>query len=459
MSNTLSRDELEDAILEELLTYLQSGNLNTEVVTDAIVPTELGISEWERLQRLHFCLAPPIVEFCESVWDDLRGVKTVTDRERNEVRGAIQGQVDWGQTIQTRAETGFSDRSKFVCSAPVSEYDIPENCVLKRLLWEVERTADALRDIDQSWRRARWDDTALDRFQRRYRRNIHLSRMPAGEDCRITGRDLTVARQARTEMYRTAARWLAVLQKLRDEEYTDLDVQRILSDSLVLPATDARLLELYTTFQVISALQEVVPKLSLQPIESGESPVAQLADEENLIWLNVYHDQTGDLMFHEPLPEGVESRLPADPSYFRDHVASQIAYKQAAGRMSDSSPRLALYSGRPDVVVEVRTSRDDDPTAVILGEVKQTARQNTFREGLKELIGYWHHGRAAQERLASPEGPVTLGFVATNGLESRRSAGPCFHIDVGESFQQLLEPLLRLDLLPQQEAAHCVSAR
>ena len=459
MSNALSRDELEDAILEELLTYLQSGNLNTEVVTDAIVSTELGISEWERLQRLHFCLAPPIVEFCESVWDDLRGVKTVTDRERNEIRGAIQGQIDWGQTIQTRAETGFSDRSKFVCSAPVSEYDIPENRVLKRLLWEVERTADVLRDIDQPWRRTRWDDTELDRLQRRYRRNINISRMPPGEDCRMTGRDLTAARQARTEMYRTAARWLAVLQKLRDEEYADPDVQTILSDSLVLPATDARLLELYTTFQVIEALQEVVPKLSLQPIESGESPVAKLADEEDSIWLNVYHDQTGNLTFHEPLPEGVESRLPADPSYFRDHVASQVAYKQAVGRMSDSSPRLALYNGRPDVVVEIRTSRDDDPIAVILGEVKQTARQNTFREGLKELIGYWHHGRAAQERLASPEGPVTLGFVTTNGLESRRSAGPCFHIDVGASFQQLLEPLLRLDLLPQQESAHSVSAR
>lgn len=453
MSSGLSREQLEDAILEELLTYLQSGNLNTDVVTNAIVPSQIGISDWERLQRLHFCLAPPVVEYCESVWDDLRGVKTVTDRERNKIRGAIQGQVDWGQTIQTRAETGFSDRSTFVCSAPVSEYDIPENRVLKRLLWEVERTVDALRDIDQSWRHERWDDTALDRFQRRYRRNVHLSRMPDGEDCTVTGRDLTAARQARTAMYRTASRWLSVLQKMRHEEYSDPDVQAVLSNSLVLPTTDARLLELYTTFKVVETLKTVLPGLTLQPIESGDEPVARLADGETSVWIDVYHDQTGNLSFYEPLPEGIESLLPSDPSYFRDHVASQTAYKRVADRMGDSSPRLALYSGRPDIVVEIRTSRDDQPAAVLLGEVKHTARQETFREGLKELIGYWHHGRTKQTRLASPEGPVTLGFVATNGVESRQAAGPCFHVDVGDSFQQAIEPLLQLGILPRPGAS------
>ncbi|MBV0926241.1 hypothetical protein KTS45_18700 [Halomicroarcula limicola] len=448
MSGGFSRDELADAVLAELLTYLQSGSLNTDVITDAIVPSELEISEWERLQRVHFCLAPQISEFCTSIWDDLRGIKTVTDRERNKTRGAVEGQVDWGQTIQTRAETGFSDRSTFVCSAPVSEYDIPENRVLKRLLWEVERTVDTLRDVDQPWRYEPWNETDLDRFQRRYRRNIHLSRMPDGEACTVTGRDFTAARQARTAMYRTAARWLSVLQKMRREEYADPDVQAVLSHSLVLPATDARLLELFTTFKLVKALQEIVPGLTLQPIESGDSPVARLANDETAVWIDVYHDQTGTLSFHEPLPDGVESSLPADPGYFRDYVASQTAYKRVAGRMSDSSPRLALYRGRPDIVVEIRTSQDSQPTAVLLGEVKQTTRQETFREGLKELIEYWHHGQSANRRLASPGEPVTLGFVTTNGLGARQSAGPCFHVDAAGSFQQVLETLFARSIFP-----------
>lgn len=284
----------------------------------------------------------------------------------------------------------------------------------------MDRTVETLRDIEQSWRRTRWEDTDLDRFQRRFRRNVHLNRMPDVEECNVTDRDITAARQARTDMYRTAARWLAVLRKLRDEEYQDPDVQAVLSDSLVLPATDARLLELYTTFQVIYALKEVAPRLSLRPIGSGESPVAKLADEENSIWIDVFYDQTGSLTFHEPFPPGIEEKLPSYPSYFRDHVTSQRTFKRVASRMSDTSPNLSLYSGRPDIVVEVRARREGNPTAVLIGEVKQTARQGTFREGLRELIGYWHHGKTDQYRLSASEGPVMLGFVATNGVESQR---------------------------------------
>ena len=57
------------------------------------------------------------------------------------------------------------DQSRYVCDTLYTEYDIPENPVLKRLLWQIHRTVtQELRDIDYGWRREYWSDEQIERI-------------------------------------------------------------------------------------------------------------------------------------------------------------------------------------------------------------------------------------------------------------------------------------------------------
>lgn len=422
----LSREQLLETVRSELMTHLQSGTVNSEDVSASLDIEDLNIDDWGRLKRIHFCLDSDIVQFAQNIETEIRQIKTETQRDQVVLQGEVQGRINWGSTLRHRSQSGYTDRSQYVCETPYTEYDIAENRVLKRLLWQVYRTVDQdIAAINQEWRRNRWNDDDITDFRLFYTRNIHLSRMHAGESIRVSQRDLGTARQSRHQLYRRAARFLSQFRRLDNDELGSEETQRFLLETLVKPSRDATLFELYCGFGLIKQLRTLLPDLALQPIETGDSPFARFASDTMRV--EAFHDQTGALTFEEPLerPSGG-----ARSTFLSKYITAMEDFIKVAEALSETSPEPALYRGRPDFVVEFydQTDLSEIPKIVLLVEVKYSASSQTFRQGVEDLIKYWHFCQTDQRYLSNNPETTVLGLLLTDGAANNGSKPPIYHL-------------------------------
>ncbi|NHN41828.1 hypothetical protein G9C85_09320 [Halorubellus sp. JP-L1] len=409
------RDALIEDVHQELVTYLQAGTISERAVTQSLDFTGLDIAEFRRLKRIHFCLSADVREFVSKLQERLRRVKTANQRTREITRGEVRGGIDWQATTRARYQDGAGDRTRFACKTPYTEYDIPENLVLKQLLSTIHATVtDDIAGITQSWRHDYWPGERINTFDRLYARNVHLNRIRDADDITITPRMLTTARSSRHGLYREAHDLYRQLQRLLDGDYGDPDVAQVLSETLVAPNRVPRLFELYCVFRLLRALN--ASAFTLQPIDRQENTIAELSTDT--YHLDVYHDRTGSLSFHVPLSQidGVEADYVKRYRHAKEHT------HELHEEFLQQTPRQSLFNGRPDIVIECYpdTTRET-PTAVLLSEIKYSNRQQTFATGLDQLRQYMEFAQDNQSdtrQYLSDTDTEVSGLLITDGVET-----------------------------------------
>ncbi|WP_121821047.1 hypothetical protein [Halostella salina] len=424
----LAVDRLVGEVQDELVTFLQSGTIAEEDVVSTLDFTDLEIDDFARLKRIHFCLSDPVVDFVEKLPERVRSIKTANQRERVHTRGEIRGSIDWNQTTKLRHTDSYGDRTVFACESPYVEYDIPENLVLKRLLWVVHRTVEReLASFDYAWRREQWSDDQMREFRRLYSRNVHLNRIRDGTDIDPSARDLTAARTSRELLYTEAYDIYDTYRQLQSGQYDDPDVQSLLRETLVVPERLPRLFELFCVFKLIRLLSRLYPQLTLQVIEPGSAEVARL--ESETLRMEVYHDQQGNLQFHEPLDD-----IEAETPYFRRYQDVLETHVELMDVFLDRGAGQALYSGRPDIVVEVYEKETDTtlPRRVLLGEIKYTESEQTFARGLRELLEYTRFARIGDTYLHEAADVDVGGLLITDGVEAEDVEGGIRHLTASD---------------------------
>jgi hypothetical protein len=177
-------------------------------------------------------------------------------------------------------------------------------------------------------------------------------------------------------------------------------------------------------------------------IEPGSSAIARLENESHRI--EVYHDQQGNLRFHEGL-EGIEAETPFFKRY-QDVLETHVDLMRA---FLNRGAGMTLYSGRPDIVVEVYEKRADTklPTSVLLGEIKYTESEQTFASGLKELLEYTRFARIGDVYLQETPEVDVGGLLITDGVKTDEVDGTVRHVRAG----QLMERDGRLAEILEQE--------
>ncbi|MFC4540802.1 hypothetical protein ACFO5R_02525 [Halosolutus amylolyticus] len=423
MTRKLTADDLVDATTEELLTYLRTGALNTQALTHSLNYEGLDIEDWDRLKRIHFCLTDDVHNFITALPDRVRRIKTEHQREHLQTRGEIRGSINWGSTLRVQSETGYADRSQFVCNTPYTEYDIPENRVLKRLLWEIHRTVTKeLQSIEYEWRRENWTDDQLTQFTRLYKQNVHLNRITDGQSISVSGKDMNAARRSRLSIYSDAYDLYDKYQRLQSDTF-DPDITDLLAETLVIPTETPTLFELFCCFRIIRILDRRVPGFSLHPIDGQSNALAHLESDETRI--EIYHDSTGNLSFHEPLnPE----HRPTHPSFARYHDAL-TDYSNTLETLTGNSHDPVLYSGRPDLIIEIYdTTADDQLVSVLLGEIKHSNTTQTFKQGLEELLTYRQFANHDGYLIDDPDVTVTT-LLITNGVTTSGESSTVTHLD------------------------------
>jgi len=423
MTRSLAVEELVNATSEELGTYLRSGALNTNALTRSLDYEGLDIEDWERIKRIHFCLADDVHDFISALPDRVRRIKTEHQRENIHTQGEVRGSINWSATLRTRSETGYADRSRFICNAPYTEYDIAENRVLKRLLWHIHRTvADELQSVEYDWRHDFWTDDQLASFDRLYKQNVHLNRIKDGPTISVSGQDMTTARQSRLPLYTEAYDLYDTFQRLQAETL-DSDITELLADTLVVPSDTPTLFELFCCFRLIRILNRYNPGFSLKPIDGESSALAHLESDDTRI--EIHHDSTGNLSFHEPLDA---TRRPAHSQYARYHDAL-IDYSNTLESLTGGPHDPVLYSGRPDVIIEIYdTTSDERLVSTLLGEVKHSDATQTFKQGLEELLTYRRFATNNGYLIDNPDITLT-SLLITNGVTTSGTSDEVTHLN------------------------------
>jgi hypothetical protein len=424
MTRSLTATELVNATTEELSTYLRSGTLNTHALTNSLDYEGLDIDDWDRIKRIHFCLASTVHDFVTSPPDRVRRIKTEHQREDIHTQGEVRGSINWSATLRTRSETGYADRSRYVCNTPYTEYDIPENRVLKRLLWEIHRTVtNDLEAVEYDWRREYWTDDQLARFDRLYNQNVHLNRISDGQTISVSMQDMTTARRSRLELYADAYDLYDTYQRLEADTF-DPDVTDLLAETLIVPSATPTLFELFCCFRLIRILNHHTPGFSLQPIDGQSDALAHLESDNQRI--EIHHDSTGNLSFHEPL----DTTDRPTPQQFARYADALTDYSTTLETLTGDTNDPVLYSGRPDIIIEVyNTTPDEDLVAVLLGEVKYSNAAQTLKQGLEELLKYRRFATHDDGYLIDNSDVTVSTLLLTNGVTTSGTSDTVIHLN------------------------------
>jgi hypothetical protein len=104
-------------------------------------------------------------------------------------------------------------------------------------------------------------------------------------------------------------------------------------------------------------------RLVIRPVVDGVDERLESDDTR----IEIHHDSIGSLSFHEPL-DATHRR--AHAQYARYHDAL-LDYSDTLESFTGDSHDPVLYSGRPDIIIEIYdTSSDERLDAVVFGEIK-----------------------------------------------------------------------------------------
>jgi hypothetical protein len=376
-----SREELLQYISEDLIIYLKSGKLS---LNPFIRKLNLNIHNIHQLLKVHFLLQSDVREYILGLPERIRRFKTSTKSINSILFGEIRGQINWPKTLESRCNTNIKDKTIFLCDERNRYYSIKENLILKEFIKTLYRII--LFDIDYE-KLSRYDwfvrSDKIKRIIRNiYEKNIYLKRIEDAEGL-VTDRMIEDTVKSRNPLYSEAAKLLRLYRRLMNFDLYQDEVYRLLSNTFINIADDNTLFEFYWVFRLIkeNAISE-----KLYVIDEGNNKVASWEDE--VYFYDIYHNSTGsnELTF-QVLLEELEH---VDNEYAKRKVMSLKKAGEIVSALfgSESYDFKSIWSGRPDILVEVINKNTSKLEKLIIGEVKYTQNDSYVIQGLKELVEY-----------------------------------------------------------------------
>ena len=385
-SNKITAEAMLEEISDELIIYLKQGSIR---VDSFLKKVDLNINNFEQLLRIHFLLKEEVKEFIEDLPYLIRNIKTSTQKTNREVNGEIRGRIDWQATISNRSKNAYTNSNTFVCQQVDKDFNIKENLVLKKFLNILNNIL--YNDLNSSWNDYSWlsdwfnNDGLFKNFEQIMSKNVYLKRISL-DNTIISERMIADSKKSRNSLYRRAAELLEFYfdyiennsWKNRDEENNK--ILELLRKSFIKPEKDSVLFELYWVIQLIRANANEY-KLNLLDGSSNLTAEWLRGDYE----YRLYHDSTAsnELYWNVDLNEIKNS----SNSYLKRKA---LSYKNAQkiSNVFNSEISSSYWSGRPDIIIEIRNRSDNSLKKIVLAEVKHTRNHETAKSGLKELLNY-----------------------------------------------------------------------
>lgn len=406
----MKEEDLLEDISGFLHGYLKSGKVN---INSFLSKTNINITNLEQLLRVRFLLMEMTKEFVEGLPNSLRRFRTST-RLKNETHyGEVRGQIDWGQTIVERLATNYKDQTLFSTSESHRSYDTPENLVLKELVGILYYLLyqDAYlkgfedREWFKDWKRLK------ENIAYAFKKNIYLSRVSLTY---VSERIIQKTLTHRSKMYRNAAELLLFYRKLTNGNFSEEDLNKILSETLITPDNKDVLFELYWVVQII---KKNAKECELYLLDGSQNLFASWKDPAFIYRL--YHDSvgSGNIQFNVAASEVAESENTYLQHKYQSFQLSKQVVQEVFGRSSSSQ----FWGGRPDFLLEVYQVETNELAKVVIGEVKNTTHINYGITGLRELMDYIHLAKDSKGSYLLGGEVEVQGMLCVQNIEMGQS--------------------------------------
>jgi len=393
MSKT-SIEDLIEGVKNGIFTYFRAGQLNPKILAKKLINPEIGkIEDFEKILRIHFLLQDHIVEFITNLNKNIRKIKKRAQNRFLLKRDQIKGRVLWQRTVLLRNTKFYGDNSIFICNDPQMNFNIIENIILKKILsiiytiFKKDLIEFEASNYKYDWfKKWKGKTNNIRQFLVFYKKNIYLKKIKTVELQDITDKQIFKVMKSRSKLYREAANILCEYKKIISNSFDKHFLSKLLNSTLIAPSDISTLYELYCIFKIVFKIQENLDmKLNLISKINREFAIF----ENNNYYIYIYHDSTGSFNFYEKIPE--LNRDEIKNQYLRRLVISRKEHLRIIQNIMKSKPKPHLYSGRPDIIIEMWRKKPDRAKIlerIYIGEIKYTISKNYFSQGLKELIEY-----------------------------------------------------------------------
>ncbi|PSQ48044.1 hypothetical protein BRD19_07840 [Halobacteriales archaeon SW_7_65_23] len=348
--------------------------------------------------------SPDVMPFVRKLPGRIRRIKTTTEPQIDIQRGRIEGRIDWQETIKTRARRAPNDQQLFASRQTDERIETQENRVLATLIDRIHRILDErLEDARESPEEYRWlsgwvgtDSPLWTTILRLKYDNPYLSQIAVDADP-ISGATLEEVKEARTPLYREAAKLLDRYQRYHREEYDEDDLRDLFNQLFVGPEEVHELFELYWAYKLV----EVLGDGHLIPITGNMNEIAHW--ELNGSEFQLFTDATGtDLTnFYIPLRSVAEEKSVLDREFPNGGTFTQRYWTASdrAGTLKEEVLEMRgvereFYSGRPDLLLIESDIESGALQEVFVGEVKyptsdrRKVQRKRVAEGLNQCVEY-----------------------------------------------------------------------
>lgn len=390
-----SRQKLIEQISDGIFAYFREGEVNSKILAKKIIDPNLEkIRDFEQLIRIHFLIQDRVVNFIKDLNQNIRNLRKKIQNILDLRRNKIKGQVRWHRTYLIRNSRFYNDKSVFICNNPLMNFNTDENLILKSVLLNVYNIfKNDLKDYEHDNFKYRWfdkwkeDKDLIHEFFKLYEKNIYINKIDNSMIKNITNKTILNVLNSRNTLYTKAAELLNEYIKILKKDYDKKLLTDLLKSTLIIPHENSTLFELFCLFKVVFKIQEFID-IRLNIISKENREFAIFENDTNLI--KIFHDATGSLNFYEPLVE-LDPKDYKSVNYLRRLVQSRKEYYRIINNLLKTKPKDYLYSGRPDLVIEIWKKESENLNVlekIYIGEIKYTDNKRTFSKGMKELIEY-----------------------------------------------------------------------
>ena len=322
--------------------------------------TGLTDEELNLLKITHFLLSKEVEELIEELPKLLRNLSHSTHKELVECRGIIRRRIDWNMTFKERFSQGFNDPSLFICQPSTKMYNLPENQLLKFIIWKIRRLSENINlkiteDLldFETWNN--WQDMIISHYLKikKISKNIYFQQisMPSS----IKSKTVQKAYKHRNQSYDKVAECYELYEKLfitNDHEV----LRRLIETQTFEPLNNDKLFELYVLMKLLDFLDKSDGNLELGLLKPELEYTAKfLSDEVNIC------------IFYQKMP----------------NIFKNCSRYKDIFEFYD----LNVSVRRPDIVLKIKISNNSYYQLI---EVKRTKSKSYIVDSVYKVLGYCH---------------------------------------------------------------------
>jgi len=385
---------------------------------------------------------PQVVPFVRRLPGRVQRIKTTTKPNTEIARGRVEGKIDWQKTAEERSRRGTTEDGLFVCRHVNDEIQTLENEILATLVDRIHSTVEEVYgkigddddgdDDEERWHEGwRKEDGSLRQIIEEIKfDNPYISEVDV-EETPLSTEKISSVKQARTPLYREAAKLLDRYQRYRRGECDEDELIDLFNQLFVAEEDTSKLFEVYWGYKLLSGYKDRKLKPLLSEDDSNLMAKWSSSEYEYRLSYAAIDDKGGveQSISVDDIKEELETLSEKDfgkKTYLEMKEEAVSLEEGLKGELLGISPQLNIWSGVPDLFLSKREADSNELRGVFVGEVKYSEKtsdsyiSSRASDGVGDLSEYMKLLRHQGEYISEKDEISLMGGVFTRDFEPEK---------------------------------------